>query len=943
MTAQAVRRAADSVAWHALSAADAVARLGSDARRGLTAAEAAARLARDGPNVITARKARPWWLRLLLQFHAPLVYILLAATLVTLLMQEFVDSAVIFGVVLVNAAIGYIEESRAIKAIDALARAMKLETYVKRGGQRERIDAAQLVVGDIVVLEAGDRVPADVRLLTAHELQCDESALTGESRPVTKKPDALAADTLLADRANMAYAGSLITRGRGEALVVSVGDATEVGRISELIATAEELQTPLGRKIAGFSRLLLIVILAVAALTFLVGLARGRGAAEMFMAAVALAVGAIPEGLPAAVTIMLAVGVSRMARRRAIIRKLPAVEALGSTTVICSDKTGTLTQNEMTVQAAWVYAPGGGVTYAFTGSGYDPTGTIRRAADEGAAAAVQPDAEPALVELLRCGALCNDARLVPPGDAAPHWTIQGDPTEAALLVSARKLAGATETHDADPAAHRPRVAAIPFESERQYMATLHAATAEPDAAHGAPTVVYVKGSVERLLTMCRGALAADGREVELDADAIHAAAGDLAARGLRVLAFAREARADGATTLTAESLEQGRGGLVFLGLQGMMDPPRPEAIEAVRACRTAGIQVKMITGDHARTAASIAALMGIDGAAADRAAEAEPRTPVLTGAELARIPDAELPGAAEATPVFARMTPEQKLRLVKALQSRGHVVAMTGDGVNDAPALRQADIGVAMGIAGTEAAKDAADMVLADDNFASIAAAVDEGRTVYTNLTKFIIWTLPTNGAEALVILAAVAFNQPLPILPIHALYVNMFTAVLLGMPLIFEAREPDVMARPPRDPRKPLFSLGMLMRTGFVSLLLCIGTMAAFYGELARGEDEAAARTAAVATIVVGEAFYLFSARALLRPAWSVPLGSNGWLWAGIAAMLLVQCAFTYVPVLNTLFHSAAIDRAAWLWTVAVGAGVLILVEIEKAVRRRLGAAPDF
>lgn len=906
-----------SAAWHAMACEQVTARLETDAARGLTTGEAASRLERYGPNVITARRGRPWWVRLLLQFHAPLVYILLAATVVTLLMAEYLDSAVIFGVVLVNAMIGFVEESRAVKAIDALARSMKLEATVKRDGVNTRIDAAKLVVGDIVVLEAGDRVPADVRVLRATELQCDESALTGESKSVSKKTEVLEEGTLLADRVNLAFAGSLVTRGTGDAVVVATGDATEVGRISEMIATAEEIKTPLTKKIASFSRMLLIIILVVSALAFVVGIVQGRGAGEMFMASVALAVGAIPEGLPAAVTIMLAVGVARMAKRRAIIRKLPAVEALGSTTVICSDKTGTLTQNEMTVQAAWVAGDGGGTLYEVTGSGYEPKGEVR--VDGGRAAA--PGEHPSLVELLRCGALCNDARLIPPG-ADPAWSIHGDPTEAALVVSARKLLPAGESEP------WPRIGVVPFESDRQYMATLH----ERSAEQGGP-VVYVKGSVERVLSMSSGAMDRHGRRVELDAGEVHGAAAAMGGQGLRVLAFARVEWKGKAGSFNAESLSGAGRVLTFLGLQGMMDPPRPEAIEAVRVCRGAGIRVKMITGDHAKTAASIAKIMGIEGSEGAGA---------ITGAELAKVSDDDLPLTAERTAVFARMTPEQKLRLVRALQSRGHVVAMTGDGVNDAPALRQADIGVAMGIAGTEAAKDAADMVLADDNFASIEAAVEEGRTVYSNLTKFIVWTLPTNGAEALVILLSIAMNWPLPIQPIHALYINMFTAILLGMPLIFEAKEPDVMARPPRDPRRPLFSFEMLMRTGFVSLLLGLGTVAVFHYEVLRGASEEAARTAAVATIVVGEAFYLFSSRALLRPAWSVPLLSNLWIWAGIGAMLAVQLAFTYVPAINKLFQSAPMEGAAWWLVVGVGAVALVAVEIEKAIRRRFGVGGE-
>lgn len=907
--------------WHALASAEALRLVEGDPHRGLSDAAAAERLARFGRNVISARPGRAWWVRLLLQFHAPLVYILLAAGAVTLWLGEFVDSAVIFGVVLVNAAIGFVQETKAVKAIDALSKSMRIEATVRREGHRKRIDAAELVIGDIVLLEAGDKIPADLRLLdhSVRDLRVDESMLTGESKAVSKHFEALPEPTVLADRRNMAYAGSLVTRGTAEGVVVAVADATEVGRISEMIAEAEELATPLTRKIAQFSRLLLWVILGVAALTFVIGMARGNPAVEMFKAAVALAVGAIPEGLPAAVTIMLAVGVSRMASRRAIIRKLPAVEALGSTTVICSDKTGTLTQNQMTVTAAWA----GGIVHRVEGAGYDPSGSI--AADEGGGR-IDAAGSPALTELLTCGALCNDAALV---EREGRWEAHGDPTEAALLVAARKLPGADLSADA-LGERLPRIDAIPFESERQYMATLH----ERIEGSARAEVIYVKGSVERVLEMCAQMMDSRGGTVPLDAEAVRSSSAELAGRGLRVLAFARGEPPPGTRDLTHAMVESG---LVLLGLQGMLDPPRPEAIEAVRACLGAGVRVKMITGDHALTASTIARMIGI-GAGSGQGSTA------LTGAAMAEIPDGELPARAEETDVFARMTPEQKLRLVRALQSRGHIVAMTGDGVNDAPALRQADIGVAMGIAGTEVAKDAADMVLADDNFASIEAAVEEGRCVFSNLTKFIVWTLPTNGGEAATILIAVLLGWPLPILPVHALYINMACAVLLGMPLIFEAKDPDIMARPPRDPARPLMTFELLMRTGLVSILLSAGAIALFHWELGRGASEASARTAAVSVIVIGEVFYLFSSRALMRPAWSVPLLSNIWLWAGIAAMLIVQFAFAHWPIINRLFHSAPLDAAAWGRVFLAGAAVLVIVEIEKAIRRALhqGSAAD-
>jgi magnesium-transporting ATPase (P-type) len=914
------------VVWHAVTAEAAAGLLGSDVHAGLSAREAAGRLARSGPNRITARKGRPAWLRFVLQFHAPLVYILLAAAAVTLLLGDYTDSAVIFAVVLVNAVIGHVQESRAAQAIDALARSMRVEATVERDAQRRRVDAADLVAGDLILLEPGDKVPADLRLLKVRDFRVDESTLTGESKSVAKRPDPLPDSTVLADRRNMAYAGTLVTRGTAEGIVVATADATEVGQISEMISSAAEVETPLTRKIASFSRLLLWLIVGVAGVTFAVGVARGNPAVEMFKAAVALAVGAIPEGLPAAVTIMLAVGVSRMARRRAVIRKLPAVEALGSTTVICSDKTGTLTQNQMTVQVAWVHpSPGGdarsGRRYKFTGAGYDPSGQILLG---GAPADSADGGRLALDEMLACGALCSDASLLATDG---RWAIQGDPTEAALVVAARK-SGLTQEALAE---QFPRVDAIPFESDRQYMATLHR---RPGTAAGQATdgrVIYVKGSVERVSALCERAVGPAGEIVPLDAAAVHAAVAELAGAGLRVLAFARRDPEGAADDLTHPMVEHAPGGLTFLGVLGMIDPPRPEAVDAVASCQRAGIRVKMITGDHAVTAATIARMIGIDGAACGGGGT----TPVLTGAEMAAIPDGELPDRAERTAVFARMTPEQKLRLVKALQGRGHVVAMTGDGVNDAPALRQADIGVAMGVAGTEVAKDAADVVLADDNFASIEAAVEEGRTVFANLSKFIVWTLPTGSGEGLLILAAILLGWPLPILPVQALYINMATAVLLGIPLVFEAREPGVMSRPPRNPREPLLTFELFMRTGFVSLLLCAGAMGLFHWESARGAGEAAARTAAASVIVIGEVFYLFSSRALLRPAWSVLPFSNPWLWGGIAVMLATQFAFAHVPVFSGLFHAAPLEAAAWARVFAVGALLLVAVELEKAIRR--------
>jgi Ca2+-transporting ATPase len=630
------------------------------------------------------------------------------------------------------------------------------------------------------------------------------------------------------------------------------------------------------------------------------------------MVAVALAVGAIPEGLPAAMTIMLAVGVSRMAERRAIVRKLPAVEALGSTTIVCSDKTGTLTENQMTVQAIVA----GGERYEVEGAGYAPRGAIRRDERE-----IEPQRERALLECLRAGLLCNDARLhLSEGRPA----IDGDPTEGALVVAAAK---AGLDSDAEHAA-LPRVDVVPFDSDAQFMATLHRPAVGED-------LVFAKGSVERILAMCSTAQDARGESSALDEVRIHAEADRLARAGLRVLAFATATRARDAGPLSAAELIEGAS-MRFLGLQGMLDPPRPEAIRAVASCRRAGVAVTMITGDHAGTAQAIAERIGLGpGLRGGHATVAAPLA-VVTGRELASVSDAALPELAERTHVFARMTPEQKLRLVRALQTRGHVVAMTGDGVNDAPALRQADIGVAMGLAGTEVAKEAADIILADDNFASIEAAIEEGRAVFDNLTKFLVWIMPTNVGVALIIVAAMALGTPLPILPVQALYINLMTAVLLGLTLVFEPKERDLMDRPPRDPSMPIITYELVMRTGFTSLLLLVAGFGLFEWASWRGVGEAEARTLVVCLIVFGETCYLFNCRSLVRSVRSVGWFTNPILWGGVATMTLVQIAFVHLEPLNRLFQSAPLDAAAWIAVIAASLAIGLAVGIEKAIRRR-------
>ena len=891
-------------AWHSLTAQESLARLEGDGAQGLTNEEAKSRLQRYGANRLTPKRGKGPVLLFLSQFHDPLIYILLVSATVTGVLKGWVDASVIFGVVFLNAIIGFVQEFNALRAIDALSRELSISSAVLRGGMRQVVPAADLVPGDIVFLQSGDKVPAELRLLKLRDLQIDESALTGESVPVEKNVDPLAAEVLLADRANMAYSSTLVTYGTGVGLVVETGDRTEIGKINQMISEATELETPLTRKIAHFSHLLMWFILGLAALTFTAGWLRGEDVIDTFIASIALAVAAIPEGLPVAVTITLAIGVSRMARRNAIIRKLPAVETLGGTTIICSDKTGTLTQNQMTVQSICA----GGELYQVTGNGYEPIGDFLHDGEP-----IDPSAKAALMECLKAGLLCNDARLVTEGHV---WRIEGDPTEGALLVSARK---AGMTNDALEAAH-PRLDAIPFESAHQFMATLHHNQAE-DAHH-----IYLKGSVESVLKRCAAAFDEAMNPVPLDAGWVHGEVEAMASRGLRVLAFAR-----GERPLDDHTLEHGEvaEGLGFLGLQGMIDPPRPEAIKAVTACRAAGIRVKMITGDHLGTAAAIARQIGLE----------SPREELhaVDGKALSAIVDEELPAIAERTAVFARVAPEQKLRLVKALQGRGHIVAMTGDGVNDAPALRQANIGVAMGITGTEVSKEAAAMVLTDDNFASIGAAVEEGRGVYDNLVKFITWTLPTNIGQGLVILIAVFAGIELPILPVQVLWVNMTTAVFLGLTLAFEAKEANVMERPPRDPEQPILTGHLIFRTFLVGLLLTAGAFALFEWELSHGETIEKARTAAVNMFIVGQAFYLLNCRSLTQSMFKLGLFSNPWLWVGILAILASQAAFNYLPFMDWLFHSAPTGPHEWLLTFSAGFVIYAIVGLEKFVSARL------
>ena len=892
----------EAPAWHAQSAAAVLRGLDAGAG-GLSAAQAAERLARHGPNRLPAAARRSALRRFLAQFHNVLIYVLLCAAVVTALLGHALDASVIVAVVFVNAVVGHLQEGKAEAALDAIRAMLSPRAVALRDGARCELPAEALVPGDVVMLAAGDRVSADLRLLDVRNLHVDESALTGESVAVDKATAEVGTAASLGDRSGMAYSGTLVTSGTGRGVVVATGERTELGRIGRLLADVQTLETPLLRRLSVFGRRLTAGILGIAGVTLAAGvLLRGYPLVDMVLAAVGIAVAAIPEGLPAVMTVMLATGVRSMARRNAIVRRLPAVEALGSVTVICTDKTGTLTRNEMTVQRLLTAHHDIDVQ----GTGYAPQGALR---EGGATLAV--DALPAAVrEAIRAGLLCNDAVL---REVDGRWRIEGDPTEGALLVLAAKAG--LDAHA--EAVHRPRVDAIPFESDYGFMATLH----HDHAGHAA---VLVKGAPERVMAMC--AAQRDGRDggtgdMPLDAAHWHDRLETLARGGQRVLALAARSMPDGATELGFDDL---RGGLVLLGLVGIVDPPRDEAIRAVAMCRSAGVQVKMITGDHAVTATAIGDRLGIGG-----------ERPALTGPEIEAMDDVALREAVAVTDVFARASPEHKLRLVRALQARGEVVAMTGDGVNDAPALKQADIGVAMGLKGTEAAKEAAEMVLADDNFASIAAAVEEGRTVYENLRKSFVYVLPTNGAEAAVLLAAIALGLALPITAVQILWVNMVTEVTLSMSIAAERPEPGAMRRPPRDPAEPLLDGFLVWRIAMVSTLLAAGSIGLFLWALEAGMSLEQARCVAVNTVVAGEIFYLFNCRRLTEPVTGIDgLLGNRWMLAAVGATVLMQAVFTFAPPMQALFGVAPPEPHAWLAILGVGVALFVIVELEKHAR---------
>lgn len=844
---------------------------------GLTADEAARRLAEHGPNRLPPASSRGPLLRFLIQFHNVLIYVLLAAAAVTAALQHWIDTGVILAVVLANAMIGFIQEGKAEAAMAAIRDMLAPHAAVLRDGRRMTIDGAELVPGDIVILDAGDKVPADLRIVEARGLAAQEAVLTGESVPVEKSVDVARPDAALGDRRSMLWSGTLITSGTASGLAVATGRDTEIGRIGGLLEGVEQLTTPLVAQMDHFARWLSFLILLAAALLLVYGYFVGHhDFSELFMAVVGLSVAAIPEGLPAVMTITLAIGVQAMARRHAIVRRLPAIEAIGSVSVICTDKTGTLTRNEMTVAAAET-ADG---SFAVTGEGYAPSGTIAPAGD--------------LTRLARAAALCNDAELHSDG---AHWTVEGDPMEGALLAFAAKAGVVRDGR---------RLDAVPFDSRHRFMAVLTETAGE--------RVTCVKGAPERVLGMCAG----------IDAGRWQDRADAMARRGLRVLAFAE--RAEAGANIDHLALE---GGSTFIGLVGLIDPPRPEAIAAVAECRAAGIRVKMITGDHAGTAAAIAAQIGL-----------ENPSRVLTGADLDKLDDAQLALEVASVDVFARTSPEHKLRLVTALQACGLSVAMTGDGVNDAPALKRADAGIAMGLKGSEAAKEAADLVLADDNFASIAAAVREGRTVWDNLKKVISWTLPTNAGEAMVIVLALLLGLALPVTAVQILWINLITAVTLGLALAFEPTESGTMARPPRARDAPILSGELVWHVVLVAGLFLAAVFGIFRYAIDRGYPIELAQTMAMNMLVVLEIFHLFFIRNIhvASLTWAAAKGTKV-VWTVVVAITAAQFAVTYLAPLQAVFGTRAVPAGDGILIVAIGVAFFALVEIEKQIRLGLGA----
>lgn len=882
--------------WHSMEIGRVVGLLGTNVIKGLTEIEAGARLHEFGENVLPEKKKESKLIRFFRHFNDVLIYILLVAAVVTVLLGHWADTIVIVVVAVINACIGYFQEGKAEKALEDIKKMLSHTAQVIREGKRIEIGASHLAVGDLVMLHPGDKVPADLRLIKADNLRIEESALTGESLPSQKRTSVLSIETPLGDRSNMAFSTTTVSAGTGMGVVVATGQQTEIGKINRLMSELQPITTPLLRQTARFGKSVSLVIIIIAILVFIFGyFFRDYSVGELLMSVIGLTVAAIPEGLPAILSIILAIGVQNMAKRKAIIRTLPSVETLGSVAVICSDKTGTLTKNEMTVKTLVT----SDARFEVTGTGYSPYGEVLR--DE---AIVDFTAEPVLETLIGCFYICNEASLGK--DDEDNWYVKGDPTEGALITLYEKVP--VDHHETE------RLATVPFDSEYKYMATL--------AEAGNKNVVYIKGAPDRLFDMTEQEKGAYGTQT-FDRSYWEERIVELAGQGQRVIGAAYKFVDKEKTDLSHDDLHHG---IVFLGLAGIIDPPREEAIEAIKQCAEAGIRVKMITGDHIETAKSIGLEMGIgDGVKA------------LEGKIIEVMSDEELESVAVEYDIFARTSPEHKLRLVKALQARNIICAMTGDGVNDAPALKKADVGIAMGIKGTEVTKDAAEMVLADDNFSTIAAAVEEGRRVYDNLKKTILFILPTNGAESFLIIASILFGTLMPLTPIQILWVNMVTSVTISLALAFEKLEPDTMKRPPRASRTPLLDGYFIWRILFVSILIGGGTLLLNLYLLNSGVDEMTVRTVTIQTIVITQMFHLYNSRSIRRSAFCGDFWGNKAVFVVSALLILLQLSITYLPFMNQVFGTVALPVSYWLYPFIFGFLIFVVVEIEKWVMRLL------
>ncbi len=882
--------------WHSMDAEGVLKKIDVDPDEGLSSDEAKKRLEDYGPNELPKEKKRSPLMRFIKQFDNVLIYILLAAAVVTALMEHWIDTWVILAVVLINAVIGFIQEGKAEKALESIKQMLSLEARVLRDGKQQTIEAEKLVPGDIVTLKSGEKISADVRLIKTKDFRVEESPLTGESEAVDKSTEPAEEDAIIGDQTSMAFSGTIVVYGKATGVVVATGKDSEIGKISKMMSEVKEITTPLLQKIRNFAKWLAVVILGIAAVFFVFGyFVQGYDLVDIFLAVIGLAVAAIPQGLPAIITITLAIGVQRMADRNAIIRRLPSVETLGSVDVICSDKTGTLTRNEMTVRTIMTADK----EYQVEGTGYKPEGNIMVDDEK-----VDPDDDKVLQRFLQTARISNNAEIKKDDDG--NWKLNGPPTEGALLTLAYKAG----LQDFKP----EQIDQIPFESDHKYNASLNELDGE--------RYVFMAGAPEKILEMSSKQLTSDG-EKDVDEDFWEEKMEEVAAKGQRLLGLAFNKTDKNRKEIDKDDLEKNK---VFLGFVGIIDPPRDEVIDSIKECKEAGINVKMITGDHSITAKAIGKEIGIgDGGKA------------LSGKELEEMSDEDLKKASEEYDVYARTSPEHKLRLVEALQAKNHLCAMTGDGVNDAPALKKANIGIAMGIKGTEVSKDASEMVLADDNFASIVNAVEEGRTVYENIRKAILFILPTNGAESLVLMAAILLGIIMPITPVQVLWVNMVTGVTLALAISFEPMEEQLMERPPRDPDEPILGKLFIWRIVFVSFLIGGLTFYLFDLMQGRGMDDAISRTVAVNTLVAGQLFYLFNVRKIKQPSLGKGFFSSKAAFIAVGVLILLQIFFVYTPFMNEAFDTAPIEASFWLYPLAAGLVVFIVVELEKWLIARI------